>query len=378
MHKITDTFERSTTIAVLLPGRDYDSEKAILQQAERLESVRSATGLANIEIEEGHYLTDQYNPRMFSELLDIDVEQATLLFQAYGVEHEEYQAIFGDSEEYSVPLIDLFLFLFDMVDRGIVTLDEDTMDTLTSLRGSLERGVDQLRGEDWDRLVLVANVPVEGEESVNLVEAIRGIAQQYYEDGSVLVVGDITSARDLSESFNSDSLKINFLTITFVFLILLCTFRSVVGAAVLVFVIQGSIWINFSFPYLQGIHTSFITYMIVSSIQMGATIDYAIVVMNRYQGLKATLPKKEAMAEAVNQSFATVLTSGSIMTVAGLLIAYRVSDVYVGHIGLAVGRGALISVILVLTVLPQLICLLDKAIEKTRFRINLNQGVEKQ
>ena len=83
------------------------------------------------------------------------------------------------------------------------------------------------------------------------------------------------------------------------------------------------------------------------------------------------LPNKEAMAEAVKQSFPTVLTSGSIMTIAGLLIAYRVSDVYVGHIGLGVGRGALISVILVMTVLPQLLVLLDKAIEKTRLRGSL-------
>ena len=121
---------------------------------------------------------------------------------------------------------------------------------------------------------------------------------------------------------------------------------------------------------------SFVTNMIVSAIQMGATIDYAIVLMNRYLVLKQELPKKEAMAEAVNQSFPTVLTSGSIMTIAGLLIAYRISDVYVGHIGLAVGRGALISVILVLSVLPQLLVLLDKAVEKTTFHVDLSGGEE--
>ena len=122
---------------------------------------------------------------------------------------------------------------------------------------------------------------------------------------------------------------------------------------------------------MMGQHPSFVTSMIVSAIEMGATIDYAIVLMNRYQVMKTTLPNKEAMTEAVKQSFPTVLTSGSIMTIAGLLIAYRVSDVYVGHIGLGVGRGALISVILVMTVLPQLLVLLDKAIEKTRLRGSL-------
>ena len=158
------------------------------------------------------------------------------------------------------------------------------------------------------------------------------------------------------------------------FIILLCTFRTVVGSAILVFVIQGSIWINFSFPYLEGSMPSFVTNMIVSAIQMGATIDYAIVLMNRFQVLKAKYPKKKAMALAVNHSFPTVLTSGMIMTLAGLLIAYRVSDVYVNHIGLAVGRGAFTSVILVLTVLPQLLVLLDGAVEKTKFHVDLLGG----
>ena len=154
---------------------------------------------------------------------------------------------------------------------------------------------------------------------------------------------------------------------------LLCTFRTFAGSAILVFVIQGSIWINFSFPYLEHQMPSFVTNMIVSAIQMGATIDYAIVLMNRYLVLKQERDKKEAMASAVNQSFATVLTSGSIMTIAGFLIGVRVTDVYVSHIGLAVGRGAFISVILVLTVLPQLLVLLDKAVEKTRFRLQLKE-----
>ena len=262
------------------------------------------------------------------------------------------------------------------MDRGVVTLEDARMAELRSLRETLHMGLDQLRGEHWNRLVFTADVPVEGEESVALVEKLRTIAESYYGRGKVLVIGDVTSARDLREAYTSDSRLISFLTAGFVFLILLFTFRSFMGSVILVFVIQSSIWINFSFPYLQGMVPSFVTNMIVSAIQMGATIDYAIVLMNRYQTLKAELPKREAMAEAVNRSFPTVLTSGAIMTIAGLLIGYRVSDVYVNHIGLAVGRGASISMLLVLTVLPQLLVLLDGAVEKTRFRLDLTGGEE--
>ena len=372
--KITDTFANDTTIAVLVPSGNYEAEKQFLRDAAELDNVKTVTGLANIEIEDGKVLTDSYTPRMFSMLLNIDFEEAEMLYAAYGVENGQYQPIFGNAETYSVPLIDMFLFLFEKIDQGIVTLDADSQETLDSLRGELERGEAQLRGENWDRMVITADVPIEGDESVALVNALRSLADGRYGEGACLVIGDVTSAKELADTFNGDSLLINLLTIAFVFIILIFTFRSVVGAALLVFVIQGSIWINFTFPYLTHTRASFVTNMIVSAIQMGATIDYAIVIMSRYLDLKKLHPPQEAMAQAVNESFPTVMTSGTIMTVAGILIAYRVSDVYIGHIGLAVGRGALISVILVLSVLPQLIVLLDKVIEKTTFRKKTTTG----
>ena len=147
-------------------------------------------------------------------------------------------------------------------------------------------------------------------------------------------------------------------------------------AAILVFVIQGSIWINFSIPYLLGMKCSFVTQMIVSAIQMGATIDYAIVMMSRYLALRKTREKRDAASLAVKESFPTVITSGVIMSAAGFLIAFRVSDVYIGHIGFAVGRGALISVILVMTVPPALILLFDKAIDKTTLKVPRASGAE--
>lgn len=373
MRKIESTFARSTSVVLLVPHEDFAAEKEILEKVGAMPQVKSATGLANIEIDEGHVLTDSYTPRMFAELLDLPQEEADLLFQAYGVRHEEYQVLFGSRDNYSVPLVDLFGFLFDMIDHGVVTLDDAQTERLGDLRETLAFALDQLRGENYNRMLLSVDLPVEGEESRAFVEELRAVAAPYYPRGEVLIVGDITSARDLGDSYTGDSLLISLLTIGFVFTILLVTFRTVVGAMILVFVIQGSIWINFSFPYLQHVSPSFVTNMIVSAIQMGATIDYAIVLMNRYQSLRGALPIREAMARAVKESFATVLTSGSIMTIAGVLIGVRVSDVYVSHIGLAVGRGAFCSVILVLTVLPQLLVLLDKAVEKTRFRLSLQE-----
>lgn len=369
MHKITDTFADSTMIALIVPSGAYENEKAILNTVSRLDHVKSATGLANIEAGEGHVLTDAFTPRMFAELLDLDYETALLLFQGYGIKNEEYQVFFGNADEYRVTLLDMFEYLFEKIDQGVVTLDAAKQEEIADLRSQLKRGTDQLRGRDYSRMIFTADVPVEGKESTDLVDTIRSTAEKYYGEGNVLVVGEITSARDLAASYTGDSRKIAILTITFIFIILLFTFRTLAGAMLLAFVIQGSIWINFAIPYFQGLIASFVTDMIVSAIQMGATIDYAIVIMNRYQTLKKTEDKKTAMEQAVDEGFATVITSGSILTVAGFVIGFRVSDVYVSHIGLAVGRGAAISVGLVMTVLPQFILLCDRLIDKTTFEM---------
>ena len=139
----------------------------------------------------------------------------------------------------------------------------------------------------------------------------------------------------------------------------------------LVLTIQGSIWINFAVPALQGQTVFFIAYLIVSAIQMGATIDYAIVISNRYLQLKKEMQLKDAMIETLNQSFPTIFTSGSILTCAGFLIGEIASDATVASIGVALGRGTLISIILVLFVLPQILLLGDIIIEKTALTMNI-------
>ena len=374
MHRIRDTFADSNVIAVIVPSGEYENEKAILNTVSGMDHVRTATGLANIDVGGGHVLTDPFTPQMFAELLDLDYETSLLLFEGYGIKNEEYQVFFGNADEYRVILLNMFEYLFEKIDQGMVNLDRDKAQQIQDLREELHRGTMQLRGENYDRLIFNADVPVEGEVSLALTDAIRSEAEKYYGDGNVLVVGEITSARDLADSYTGDSKKISLLTIAFIFIILLFTFRTLAGAALLAFVIQGSIWINFTFPYFQGLIASFVTDMIVSAIQMGATIDYAIVIMNHYQSLKKETGKREAMIAAVDEGFATVITSGSILTMAGFMIGLRVSDVYVSHIGLAVGRGAAISVVLVMTVLPQFILLLDRLIDKTSFKLSLPKG----
>ena len=377
--KVTDTFGKKNTIAVLVPRGDYEKEKAVLQQVEALGPVTSATGLANIEVEDGRVLTDALTPRQFSELAGVDIELCRLLYQAYGLSVEEYGAIFQNPDDYAVPLIDVFEFLLEQKDKGVVNLTGDQEEKVEDLREELDLGLEQLRGENWSRLVFVADVPTEGEDTYALLDQIRAIAQAQYGD-DVILVGNSTNAFDLASSFSGDNLKISVLTALFVMVILLFTFKSAGLPILLVLTIQGSIWINFSIPVLTGTNLFFLSYLVVSSIQMGATIDYAIVITNRYLELKGTMDRKEAAIAALSQSFPTVLTSGTIMAVAGFLIGGISTDATIGSVGQALGRGTVTSIFLVMTVLPQMLLLGDALIERTAITLNrdrkqrFNQG----
>lgn len=377
--KVTDTFGKKNTIAVLVPRGDYNKEKYVLERVSQLPQVTQATGLANIEVEDGRMLTDEMNPRQFSELAGVDIELARLLYQAYGLSVEEYGAIFQDPDEYSVPLIDVFEFLLDQKDKGVVNLTGEQADKVDDLQKRLDVGLEQLRGEHWSRLVFVADVPTEGDETYALLDEIRSIAQEYYGD-DVILVGNSTNAFDLASSFSGDNMKISILTALFVMVILLFTFKSAGLPILLVLTIQGSIWINFSVPVLTGTNLFFLSYLVVSSIQMGATIDYAIVITNRYMELKTEMERKQAAVEALSQSFPTILTSGTIMAVAGFLIGGISTDATIGSVGQTLGRGTVTSIILVMTVLPQLLMLGDALIERTAITLNrdrkqrFNQG----
>ena len=371
LDRISDTFGNQNTIALLVPKGDYEKEGKILAEISELPEIDKAQGLANTEAE-GYMLTDKLKPRQFAEIAGVDIEMARLLYQAYGLEHEEYGAIFQNPDDYEIPLVDSFQFLCEQKDKGVIKLEGEQAEMVDDLQEQLDIGLPQLQGEHWSRLVFIADVPEESPQTFALLDQMRAIATQYYGD-DVLLVGNSTNARDLSESFSGDNLKISVLTALFVMIILLFTFKSAGLPILLVLTIQGSIWINFSFPYLTHTNLFFLSYLVVSSIQMGATIDYAIVITNRYMELKTIMSHRDAVIETLNQSFPTILTSGSIMTVSGFLIGMISTNPPISSLGLALGRGTLTSIFLVMTVLPQLLILGDTLIERTAITLNIDR-----
>lgn len=366
--KIASTFKKTSLVAIVVPSGNYKNEGAILNELEKYPEVDSTLGLSNTEALDGYMLTDEITPRQFSEIAEVDYEVAKLLYAAYAVQDEDYGEIVGNLDSYKLPLIDVFMFLHDQIDKKYVTLSDDLTSDINDLYDQLCDAKKQLESDNYSRMLVYLDLPEEGEKTFAFLDTIDSVVKKYYPEDTY-VVGDSTSDRDLSLSFSRDNIIISILSALFVIIVLLFTFNSAGLPILLILVIQGSIWINFSFPYLQQKDLYFLGYLIVTSIQMGANIDYAIVISGRYNDLKKTMPLEEAAVEALNQSFPTIITSGAILAAAGTSIGLVTTNGVISAIGICIGRGTLISIFLVMCVLPQILMIGDRIIEKTSFTL---------
>lgn len=374
---IKANFGNNNMVAVIVPSGNYDSQRNILKEIDRLDGVKSSMGLANIEAMDGYMLADALSPREFSELANLDYEVAKVLYSAYAVKYDQYGELINGVGNYKVPLFDMFMFLKGEMDDGNVYLNGDVQETLDDLFDQLDKAKLQLQSDDYSRMVVYLDLPEESEATTLCLDKIHEIIAKYYDD-DYYVVGNSTSAIDLSSSFIGDNTLISILSALFVIIILLFTFQSAGLPILLIIVIQGSIWINFAVPTLMDEPLYFLGYLIVNSIQMGANIDYAIVISSHYSELKKKMESKEAIVEALNSSFPTIFTSGSILASAGVLISKMTTNPVIAAIGECLGRGTIVSIILVFFVLPQILVLGDKIIEKTSFKIEAPIGKNMQ
>ena len=226
--------------------------------------------------------------------------------------------------------------------------------------------------ENYSRYIAQVDAPIESDQSLYAVEQIRELASAHYEDA--YVIGASSVIYDIRESTSGDFSIVSLLSIIFVGVILLVTFRSLTLPLLLLLVIQTSIWLNMAFPYFEGTPMMFIGYMIISAVQLGATIDYAILMTNYYLEGRASMDKRSAAEHAVDKAGASIMVSALVLSAAGFVVAGTLAQPAMAQLGTMIGRGALLSGFMVIFALPQLLMLLDKVIRKTTLKRPLFKG----
>lgn len=229
---------------------------------------------------------------------------------------------------------------------------------------------DNFYSENYARIIIYSDLPDECDESFVLVEQVRSAAANYYGADAVYSCGQSANLYDMKHTVNHDNTIVNLVTVIAIYIILAIMTKSWFLPLPLILAIKACIWINMSIPYFTGSPLIYIGYLVVSTIQMGATIDYAILLTDNYMKNRQRLPKKKAMLETVRETIPSVLVSAAVLAMTGFTLSLISTDTVVSSLGVLIGRGALIPLLLVLVCLPALLMLIDKIIPYTTWKAN--------
>ncbi|MEG1547455.1 MAG: MMPL family transporter [Clostridia bacterium] len=224
----------------------------------------------------------------------------------------------------------------------------------------------QLRANGYSRIILYATTTDEGEEAFKVVEDVRNTAKTYYGE-SYHMLGQNAVNYDLKSTIISDSALVTWAAILSIGLILLLTFKNISIPIILVLTIEGAIWINLGLPYFAGNTLNYIGYQIISSVQLGATVDYGILFAQKYMENRKTMTKLPAVSNAVSSTAASILTPVAILACAGIMLGVVSSSRVISELGTILGRGAIISGVMVMLFLPAMLVIFDTIVQRTSF-----------
>lgn len=215
-----------------------------------------------------------------------------------------------------------------------------------------------LMSDDYTRMVVTADTEPEGKEAFELVEALRALGERYY-PGDNYLTGGSSNIYDMRDTVIEDDKVVNSLSMIAIGLVLMLNFKSLIVPLILLLVIESSIWINLAVPYFSGTPLYYLASLIINTVQLGATVDYGILFTERYMEKRRTKPRMEAAAGAISETFPAILTSASILCLGASMLGNSSSVDIVSQIGFLVGRGAAISALMVILVLPAILMILD-------------------
>lgn len=378
-------FGTLNSLVVVVPKGDAEKERQLVKYVESFDLIDKSqtTALATINVysfvdpntTEKLYLTDEVSKKDIGKLIDKIPSDAGVnpllikpIIEGWFDDYvKKYMPEGTKPSKAKVRLIDLLDFAvrekFDDIFR-IIGNDPEKLAYLEQIK-QISFAKANLESENYSRITFNINGGVEDDDVFELVKTLKSGVSDFYEER--YITGESVVCYEMSEYFMKDNLMVCLFTDLFILVILLITFRNISLPIILILAIQGGIFINFAIPFLSKTSISFIGYLIISAIQMGATIDYAIVLTNRYRGIRKDFTDRyDAMAAATNAVFPTILTSGVILTATGFVMSMLSSGV-VAQLGLLLGVGTLTSIIIVLFVLPSLLLVTEKVVDKTDF-----------
>ncbi len=317
-----------------------------LNMAERVMAI--ATKGSRFDAAEMHTLLTTFGAEM--EMRDIE-----LAYLYNGILHFD-----DDSVKMSVE--DMLKTLNDSVinhPRFASLINDEMRSRMDTINDLIDENFSQLRGRKYSQAIVFTDLPKESDATHDFVENLAAQCDNRLESRHYLI-GESVMMNEMRNQFGDEMLLVTLITILSIFLIVAFTFRSLAVPAILVMTVMSAVYIDVTVSGLNGGRLLYLAYLIMQSILMGATIDYGILFTNNYREARATTSKIDSIRKAYLVSTHTILTSGTIMTLAPFVMSIMIDDATIATILRCIAAGALAAVLLIIFVLPGLLAAFDK------------------
>ena len=235
-----------------------------------------------------------------------------------------------------------------------------------------ESVTNEFYSENYSRIVINTNKETEGDIPFSIVQMVQESAAKYYGD-QALSLGESVTLNDIKNTVTKDNIIVNVLTVVMIAIVLLVTFKSISIPIVLLLTIQLAVWFNLSIPYFTNSSLVFVGYLIISTVQLAATVDYAILLTEAYIHHRKEMPALKAIKKTLDEKTFSISISAAILSSVGFILWITSSNPIVSSIGLLLGRGALLAFVMVVCFLPAMLLVFDKLIKKTTYKANFHE-----
>lgn len=321
--------------------------------------LNTINGIINASLNNTKYTKDEIFA-ILSKLSDsLDKNAVDLLYIYYGSSNEY-------NEDWNLTVEEFVNFLNENILNDVRFndfIENDMRKDIADSKQTINDAKELLIGDGYSRVIINTKLPLESEETFSFIQNIKDELSDKVSE--VYVIGDSPMAYEMSKTFQSELDFITVLTMVSIFIVVALTFKSAIIPVILVFLIQCAVYVTMGILSFSGEGVYFIALLIVQSILMGATIDYAILYTSYYIEHRRTMNKKEAVINSYNKSINTILTSASILIIVTFIVGIFTSGI-TSKICETLSQGTLCSALLILILLPAVLAACDKLVVKKK------------
>ena len=332
-------------------SKNFDNDK--------LTKLNTVNGIMNSVINNTKYTSDEIFAILTNLADDIDKNTIEVLYTYYDSENNY-------NLDWTLTVEEFVNYLNDEIlkdERFTDFIDNNMQDKITDSKQTIVDAKKLLLGNNYSRIVLNTRFDTENEETFHFIQQLKDTLGKDIDD--FYIIGDSPMAYDMSGSFADELNYITIITMIVIFVVVAFTFRSAIIPIILVLTIQCAVYVTMGILSFAGDNVYFIAILIVQSILMGATIDYAILYTSYYIEHRQTMNIKDAIISSYNKSINTILTSASILTIVTLIVGHFASAI-ASKICMTISQGTICSTLLILFILPSVIAACDKIIVKRK------------